>query len=85
LGDIFRNRDSSGRISKWEMELSGHVIDFKKCSAIKSQVLDDLVVEWMEPGSAMEGEVLESPWLVYCDGARGAVGARASTILISPS
>jgi hypothetical protein len=36
LNDIFNNRDSSGRISKWVEELSEHVVDFKKHSAIKS-------------------------------------------------
>jgi hypothetical protein len=39
LHDIFRNRDSSGRISKWAMELLEYVVDFEKHSAIKSQVL----------------------------------------------
>jgi ribonuclease HI len=39
----------------------------------------------MELGSATEGEVPKSPWLAYCDGTWGAVGARAATILISPS
>jgi hypothetical protein len=33
LGNIFGNRDSFERISKWAMELSEHVIDFEKCSA----------------------------------------------------
>jgi hypothetical protein len=36
LNDIFGNRDSSERISKWAMELLGHAVDFKKRSAIKS-------------------------------------------------
>jgi hypothetical protein len=36
LNDIFGNRDSSRRISKWAMELLVHIVDFKKCSAIKS-------------------------------------------------
>jgi hypothetical protein len=39
LNDIFGNRDSSGRISKWAMELSEHTIDFEKCGTIKSQIL----------------------------------------------
>jgi hypothetical protein len=43
LNDIFSNRDSSTRISKWAMELSEYVIDLEKRSAIKSQVLDDFV------------------------------------------
>jgi hypothetical protein len=45
LNDIFKNRDSFGRISKWAMELSKHVVDFEKCNAIKSQILADFVVE----------------------------------------
>jgi hypothetical protein len=45
LNDIFGNRDSSKKISKWAMELSEYVIDFEKRSAIKSQVLADFVVE----------------------------------------
>jgi hypothetical protein len=43
LNDIFGNRDSSRRISKWAMELSECVIKFEKRSAIKSQVLADFV------------------------------------------
>jgi hypothetical protein len=39
LNDTFSNRYSSGRIGKWAMELLEHVVDFKKCSAIKSQIL----------------------------------------------
>jgi hypothetical protein len=85
LNDIFDNRDSSRRISKWAMELSKYVINFEKHGAIKSQILADFVVEWMEPSSIIEGIELESPWLVYCDGSWGTVGARADTILISPS
>jgi ribonuclease HI len=84
LNDIFGNGDSTKRISKWVMELSEHVIDFKKHNAIKSQILVDFVAEWMEPGSATKGAVLKSPWQVYCDGALGTVGARAPAILISP-
>jgi hypothetical protein len=45
LNNIFGNRNSSDRISKWAMELSEHVVDFKKRSAIKSQILADFVAE----------------------------------------
>jgi hypothetical protein len=30
LNDIFDNRDSSERISKWAMELSEYIVDFEK-------------------------------------------------------
>jgi hypothetical protein len=68
LNDIFRSRDSSGRIGKWAMELSEHVIDFEKRSAIKSQVLVDFVTNWTEPSSYTEDAVVDTPWQVYCDG-----------------
>jgi hypothetical protein len=48
LHDIFGNRDSSGRISKWATELLEYVVDFEKHSTIKSQILSDFVVEWTE-------------------------------------
>jgi hypothetical protein len=74
LNDIFSNRDSFGRISKRAMELSEYVVGFEKCSTIKSQVLADFVAEWIEPHSAIEGEVPETPWVIYCDGAWGQQG-----------
>jgi hypothetical protein len=67
LNNIFSNRDSSGRINKWAMELSEHIIDFEKQSAIKSQILADFVAEWTELGSTTEDAVPKSPWVVYCD------------------
>jgi hypothetical protein len=84
LNDIFENRDISNRISKWVMELSEHVVDFEKHTSIKSQILADFVVEWMELGSAVEVVVLESPCIVNCDRPWGAVGAGAAAILTSP-
>jgi hypothetical protein len=84
LNDIFGNRDNSGRISKWAMELSKHVVNFEKRSAIKSQILADFMAKWTEPSFAIEGAVPESPCPVCCDGAWGAVGVGAAIILTSP-
>jgi hypothetical protein len=61
LNDIFDNRDSSSRIGKSAMELSEHVLDFEKRSAIKSQFLLDFIADWTEPTSYTEGSVPESP------------------------
>jgi hypothetical protein len=36
LGDILRNQDATGRISKWAVELGAFNIDFKPRTAIKS-------------------------------------------------
>jgi hypothetical protein len=66
------------------MELSEHVVDFEKRSAIKSQVLADFIADWMEPSGYTEGTVVEMSWQVYYDGAKGVSGAGAAAILKSP-
>jgi hypothetical protein len=48
LGDIMRNQDATGRVSKWAVELGALTIDFKPRTAIKSQALVDFMVEWRE-------------------------------------
>jgi ribonuclease HI len=85
LNDIFGNRGSSNRISKWAMELLEYVVDFEKRSMIKYKILADFIAEWTEPSSLTEGIVPESPWLIYCDGAWGYTGVGIATMLISPS
>jgi hypothetical protein len=85
LHEIFKNRDSSRRISKWATELSEYIVDFEKRSAIKLQILVDFVTDSMEPRSQAYYIAQESPWLVYCDGAWGSTGAGAVAILVSPS
>jgi hypothetical protein len=48
LGDILRNLDATGRISKWAVELAALNIDFKPRTAIKSRALVDFMAEWRE-------------------------------------
>jgi hypothetical protein len=43
LGDILRNKDATGRISKWAVELGALTIDFKPRTTIKSQTLVDFM------------------------------------------
>jgi hypothetical protein len=83
LNDIFDSRDSFGRINKWAMEISEYVVNFEKCGAIQSQVLANFVVEWMEPRCTTEGEVPETPWVVYCDGSWGQQGRSSSCTLLA--
>jgi hypothetical protein len=45
LGDIQRNQDATGRISKWAVELGALNIDFKPRTSIKSQALVDFMAE----------------------------------------
>jgi hypothetical protein len=53
------------------MELSEHLVDFEKRSAIKSQVLADFIADWTEPSGYTEGMVVKTPWQVYYDGTWG--------------
>ena len=46
LEDILHNKDATGRISKWAIELGALHIGFTPRKAIKSQALADFVAEW---------------------------------------
>jgi hypothetical protein len=48
LGDILRNHDATGRISKSAIELDALDINFKPRTTIKSQALVDFMAEWRE-------------------------------------
>jgi hypothetical protein len=46
LKDIIRNREASGQIGKWAVELNEFIIDFFHRSSIQSQALADFIVDW---------------------------------------
>jgi hypothetical protein len=69
LNDLFINKEASSRIAKWATELSEHITDFGKRSAIKSQVLADFIVDWTSPSSVTADEELVPVWEIKCDGA----------------
>nr|ABA99416.1 retrotransposon protein, putative, unclassified [Oryza sativa Japonica Group] len=46
LGQILYNREGTGRVVKWAIELSEFDLRFEPSHAIKSQALADFVVEW---------------------------------------
>lgn len=48
LGEVVRNSDAMGRISKWAAELMGYDVKFVPRTAIKSQALADFIAKWME-------------------------------------
>jgi hypothetical protein len=45
MADILHNQDSTGRISKWVVELGALTLDFKPRTAIKLQALVDFMAE----------------------------------------
>jgi hypothetical protein len=84
LGDILRNQDATGRISKWAVELGALKIDFKPRTAIKSQALVDFMAEWRENQLPTLTERPEH-WVMYIDGSLKLEGAGAGVLLISPT
>jgi ribonuclease HI len=84
LGDILRNQDATGRISKWAVELGTLNIDFKPRTAIKSQALVDFMVEWRENQLPTPTE-RPMHWVMYFDDSLKLEGAGAGVLLISPT
>jgi hypothetical protein len=83
LGDILYNRDTTGHISKWVVELGALNIDFTPCRAIKSQVLADFVAEWIEIKQPTPDDILDH-WKMYFDGSLKLGRAGAVVLSISP-
>jgi hypothetical protein len=48
-----RNREATGRIGKWVVELNEFTIDYVHRSSIQSQALADFIADWT-PGAQEE-------------------------------
>jgi hypothetical protein len=48
LGEILNNREATGKIAKWVIELSMHDIVYKPRTTIKAQALSNFIAEWIE-------------------------------------
>jgi hypothetical protein len=84
LGDILRNQDATGRISKWAVELDALNIDLKPRIAIKSQALVDFMAEWRENQLPTPTERPEH-WVMYFNCSLKLEGAGAGVLLIFPN
>jgi hypothetical protein len=67
LGDILHNRDATGRISKWAVELGALNIEFSPRKAIKSQALIDFMAKWTKIQQPALDAFLDH-WKMYFDG-----------------
>ena len=83
LGDILHNKDATGHISKWAVELGALNMEFTPRKAIKSQALADFVAEWTKIQQPISNTILEH-WKMYFDGSLKLGEAGASVLLISP-
>jgi hypothetical protein len=84
LGDILHNRDATGCISKWAVELGALNVDFTLRKAIKSQALADFVAEWTEIQQPTPDAILNH-CKMYFDGSLKLGGANAVVLYISPN
>jgi hypothetical protein len=84
LDNILRKQDATRRISKWAVELGALDIDFKPCTAIKSQALVSLMAKWQKNQLSTSTERPEH-WVMYFDGSLKLEGAGAGVLLISPT
>ena len=84
LNDIINNRDATGRIDKWAIELLPFDITYKPRRAIKSQVLADFVAEWTEAELPKEYGAY-SNWIMHFDGSKMPDSLGAGIVLTSPT
>jgi hypothetical protein len=84
LADILHNRDATGRISKWVVELGALTLDFKPGTIIKSQVLVDFMAEWRENQVEAPANLPEH-WVMYFNGSLKLGGGGTGVLFISPT
>jgi len=48
LGEIVHNREVTGRIAKWSVELMGETLTYAPHKAVKFQILADFIAEWTD-------------------------------------
>jgi hypothetical protein len=83
LGEILNNREATGKIAKWAIELSMYDNIYKPRTAIKAQSLNDFVAEWTETQTPPKQGELEY-WTINFDGSLQLQGAGAGILVISP-
>jgi ribonuclease HI len=83
LKNILTNPDATGRVCQWAIELAPHNITYVNRTAIKSQVLPNLFVDWMQSQTPVAPDT-SGFWTMYFDGSKRNMGAGAGVVLVSP-
>src|SRR4051812_27770405 len=83
IADILSNKDASGRIAKWAIELSPYAPQFDRRDAIKSQAMDDFFVDWAK---VQYEPPFPDPnyWTMHFDGSKLRNGLGAGIVGIMP-
>jgi ribonuclease HI len=80
-----RNREATGRIGKWAVELKEFSIDYVHRSSIQSQAFADFIADWTPGAQEEEANKDAEAWTAFCDGSWGTFGAGAAAVLVAPS
>jgi ribonuclease HI len=83
LAKIVHNREATGRIAKWSVELMGEALTYAPRKGIKAQVLADFIAEWTDtqlPPPQIQAEC----WIMYFDRSVMKTGACAGLLFVSP-
>ncbi|KAK1697641.1 hypothetical protein QYE76_014338 [Lolium multiflorum] len=83
ISDIMCNKDASGRIAKWAIQISPYVPVYERRDAIKSQALADFLVDWAEMQYKPPDQRIEY-WKMHFDGSNLKEGLGAGVVLTSP-
>lgn len=83
LGDITQNREATGRVAKWAIELGPHGLKYMSQITIKSQALVDFINDWTEL-QMFEEKPDNTYWTIPFDGSWQLEGSGAGVILTSP-
>jgi hypothetical protein len=81
LSNKLNNPEATGRVSLWGIKPPPD-ITYEKRKSIKSQVLPDFTVEWLQLQNTVPPD-LSSVWTMYFDGSKRVQGAGAGSLNIT--
>ena len=82
VSEILCNKDASGRVVKWAVEVSPYVPHFTRRDTIKSQALADFLVDWAEM-QYIPPRPDPNFWVMRFDGSKVKEGLGAGVVLTS--
>jgi ribonuclease HI len=83
-GEILNNREATGKIAKWAIELSMYGIIHKLGTVVKAQALSDFMAEWTETQTPPRERELEY-WTINFNGSWQLQRAGAGILVTSPN
>jgi hypothetical protein len=83
LAWVPHSREAIGWIAQWAMEIGQYDVEFVPRWTIKSEALEDFIVEWMDSGLRGIDE-LPDYWVMHFDRSYTLKGTRAGMVLIPP-